>query len=340
MLYYFSEYSYRGNHAGTKARNDVEEILGQMGAKPINANTFELRCDEKEEHIYSNVKNRFDLLGLFLRIQRIKKQTVFIQYPMLAFDFQEKYFREIVKHNKLVLLIHDLHCLRIPNEEKLKKEISLLNIASVLIVHNRFMAQKVKALGVNVPQIYCLEMFDYLCSGPLNQKHCEKKSIAFAGNLGKSEFLPELVQSNPQIEFKFYGFGWNDKWDNKNVKYCGSFKPEIIPEKISAGFGLVWDGNSIVDGAGPLGEYTRINNPHKLSLYLVAGIPVIVWEKAAVAEFVEKYNVGITVERIDDLSTVLDTITEQMYADMKQNAIKIRAKLVCGDFLKGILNQL
>ena len=30
MLYFFSEYNVRGNHAGTKARNDIEKRLGAV----------------------------------------------------------------------------------------------------------------------------------------------------------------------------------------------------------------------------------------------------------------------------------------------------------------------
>lgn len=340
MLYFFSEHSYRGNHAGTKARNDVETILQQTGAMPINSRIYELRSDEREDQIYSNVENRFDLFKLFWDIKKLKNQTVIIQYPMLAFDFQEKYFKEIAKKNHLVLLVHDLHSLRIPDKRNLELEISLLNTASVLIVHNRFMKQKIKELGVNVSQIYCLELFDYLYTGTLKQMCNKNNSVAFAGNLEKSMFFSELIKYNPDIEFKFYGIGWEDELNARNAKYCGNFSPEIIPEKLNASYGLVWDGDSVIDGAGPLGEYTLINNPHKLSLYLAAGMPVIVWKDAAVAELITKYNVGIVVERIDNLGAIFENITDKMYIDMKHNVLEIREKIVCGYFLKHILKQL
>ena len=114
----------------------------------------------------------------------------------------------------------------------------------------------------------------------------------------------------------------------------------MIPEKLRARYGLVWDGDSLRSGSGALGEYTRINNPHKLSLYLAAGIPVIVWREAAVAEVVQKYGVGITLERIDHLEEVLANISEQNYSEMKQNTEKIREKLIKGKYLECILKQL
>ncbi|MDY2938245.1 MAG: hypothetical protein SOT28_08065 [Fusicatenibacter sp.] len=339
-MYYFSEHNERGNHAGTKARNDVETILQKNGAIPVNSNIFILRSDETENHIYSNIQNRFDLIRLFGDLWRIKGKKVLIQYPMLAFDFQKTYFEKIAKHNELVLLVHDLHSLRIPDAQKQKEEIELLNIASAIIVHNRFMEQKIRSMGVLVPKVYDLELFDYLYDGKKNENFDSKNSIAFAGNLSKSVFLSELVEKNPTIEFRFYGVGWNSEYQGQNVHYCGNFKPEVIPEKLSARYGLVWDGDSVMSGSGALGEYTRINNPHKLSLYLAAGIPVIVWREAAVAEVVQKYGVGITLERIDHLEEVLANISEQNYSEMKQNTEKIREKLIKGEYLERILKQL
>ena len=46
---------------------------------------------------------------------------------------------------------------------------------------------------------------------------------------------------------------------------------------------------------------------HKLSLYLAVGLPVIIWEKAAEAEFVLKENVGVTVKSLYELPQRLAT---------------------------------
>ena len=54
----------------------------------------------------------------------------------------------------------------------------------------------------------------------------------------------------------------------------------------------------------------RFNNPHKLSLYVALGLPVIVWREAAIAEFVLKQGIGITVSdllELNDISTKVST---------------------------------
>ena len=78
------------------------------------------------------------------------------------------------------------------------------------------------------------------------------------------------------------------KLRGKNVKYCGQYKPEELPEKLEGGFGLVWDGDDLGACTGVFGEYMKYNNPHKTSLYLASGLPVIIWEKAAMAKYIEK----------------------------------------------------
>lgn len=341
-MYYFSEKNYRGNHAGTKARNDVETIARQCGAVPINAKPFILRSDNKDSHIYSNVTTRFDLARYFFDLWKVRRQFVLVQYPMLAFDFEEDYFKAIAKRNKLVLLVHDIHSLRMPNREKLKREIALLNMADTVIVHNHFMERKLRNLGLTVSSVISLEIFDYLWNGTKPVREImEKSAVCFAGNLEKSRFLPNLLETNPRVKFNLYGSGLNDELlKYGNAKYCGSYSPDEIPEKLEAKYGLVWDGDSVTDCTGVLGEYTKINNPHKLSLYLASGIPVIVWSKAAAAEYVATHGVGITVDRVDKLDKVLSGITNQEYSQMIDKVKEVQSQITAGNKLRNILQQI
>ena len=41
--------------------------------------------------------------------------------------------------------------------------------------------------------------------------------------------------------------------------------------------------------------------PNKLFSYLAAGLPVVAYNAAECAEFIEKHGVGIVIEKIDDL---------------------------------------
>lgn len=337
-MLYFSEINYRGNHAGTKARNDAEEILRQYGARPVNTRSLELR-DTTNSGIRSNIANRLGFIRYFWDLLFVRNETVIIQYPMLAFDIQKDYIQFLSRYNRVVFLIHDIQSLRRENHTGLNQEIEMLNLAFGLIVHNRFMEEKLKEIGITVNHIYHLNCFDYLFSGTPNNGF-SPSGVAFAGNLEKSDFLPTMCNENPTVPFYFFGPGWNSTEGMTNATYCGSFLPDDIPGKLQGTYGLIWDGKTTVDCSGAVGEYTRINNPHKLSLYIAAGIPVIAWCNAAIAEFIQKNQIGVVVERIDNLQHVLSDISDEQYAQMQRNILNLRSRVIQGKFLQAALCQI
>ena len=58
-----------------------------------------------------------------------------------------------------------------------------------------------------------------------------------------------------------------------------------------------------------MGEYLQYNAPHKMSLYIRCGLPIIVWEKAGLAPFVKKNNVGICISSLTELEDILPKIS-------------------------------
>ena len=339
-MLYFSEKNIRGNHAGTKARNDVEKILQNYGCKPLNSKKYILTSDSSDS-IHSNVTNRLMLSRFFLELIKFKNEIVFVQYPMLAFDKETEYLTRIAKSNKLVLLVHDIHGLKRQNQEEITKEIAKLNLASGVIVHNRFMEDKLKKHGLTVPCIYKLDIFDYLYDGEIVSDRKKECGLAFAGNLEKSEFFRSFAEANPDIILHLYGQKFDDSLEEfQNIKYMGNYKPDEIPGKINGKYGLVWDGESITTCSGIFGEYTRYNNPHKLSLYLTAGMPVIVWKDAAIAEFVMNHRVGVCVESLESLEKVINAVSDEEYTMMLNNVTELRKRLLSGDNLKMVLKKI
>jgi glycosyltransferase involved in cell wall biosynthesis len=92
-------------------------------------------------------------------------------------------------------------------------------------------------------------------------------------------------------------------------------------------FGLVWDGDSTTTCSGDFGEYLQYNNPHKTSLYLRCGLPVIIWDKAGLADFIRDNKVGLCIDSLEHLEEALSNVTAQEYADMKSNALQVRNRL-------------
>ena len=187
---------------------------------------------------------------------------------------------------KKIVLIHDINSLRFFPEDTVRQqaEIALLNAYDAAIVHNRRMEQWLKDNGLTIPTV-CLDVFDYIMAdstSPAPQHGGQGSySVCFAGNLTKSLFLPAYAK-DCCTPLYLYGIRPDYTLDG-SLHYRGCFKPEELQDAIREDFGLIWDGSSRASCEGNVGNYMRYNNPHKLSLYLACGIPVIVWRQRASA---------------------------------------------------------
>ena len=74
-------------------------------------------------------------------------------------------------------------------------------------------------------------------------------------------------------------------------------------------------------------------------MYLRAGIPVIIWDKAALADIVKRLDVGICVSSLRNIQEVLAGISPERYARMRANAYKVSAKLAEGGFTLEALSK-
>ena len=116
--------------------------------------------------------------------------------------------------------------------------------------------------------------------------------------------------------------------------YHGFIASDDFIAKAEADFGLVWDGDSFDECTGDWGEYLRINDPHKTSFYLRAGIPVIVWKEAAMAPFIEEENVGIAVDSLSQIESRLKGLSAEDYIKMRKAAMTMSQRLNEGYYIK------
>lgn len=95
---------------------------------------------------------------------------------------------------------------------------------------------------------------------------------------------------------------------------------------------MVWDGSSVSSCVGDWGEYLQYNNPHKTSLYIRCGLPVIIWSKAALAPFVRKHQIGFCIDSLEELETILSHLTLEQYAEMQARVAEVSSQLKSGYF--------
>lgn len=305
----------------SKAREDILFFSDKMGYTPI----YIYRYYDENESDYA-LHSRID--GITAGVAA--EDLVVYQYPSYnGIQFDLRFIMQMHARNiNVCLLIHDVEYLR--GAVNQKTEVALFNQVQSMIIHGEAMKKVLRVAGVETPLIL-KELFDYQYDG--NQQVDVLTQVAnkvtIAGNLSKSPFLKEWALSIPIFA---YGDGISDELP-ENVYYQGSYSPtELVYHLSNESFGLAWD-NDLSQG-GAYGQYTRYNSPHKVSLYLALGMPVIVWADSAIAHIIKKYQIGFTIHSLEEIETRLPSLTQETRINMKQNVLKIRKQLTNGLFTR------
>ena len=255
------------------------------------------------------------------------------------------FFLGFARKRKTIVFIHDIDGLRYSDEKNLKQDVKRLNKIGNVVVHNLKMKEKLQNAGVTT-NMYCLELFDYLCNKQTEEKERmlenNEITVAYAGNLikEKSPFLYQLDPEKLNFRFNLYGVGIEKNLNDKMI-YKGKKDPNELPNNIEGNLGLVWDGN-FDESDADIGfkNYTKYNNPHKLSCYIAAGIPVIVWRNAAVAEFVKKNNIGYVVSNLYEINDLDFSDYEEKIKNVQNMKIQVRNGFYTQRVLEKILDDI
>ena len=314
--------------AGSKAKEDIVRFLTESEFSKI---TFIAP---------KNKLSRVIMGGLYWKrtLKNIEEgSTIIYQYPAYS-RIMGDYFIKEADHKKVkkIMLIHDLDSFRqYKNKPKdIERELKFCNEFDGIVCHNDVMKKWLVENGCTT-KIVSLEIFDYYEDLPIKDTR-DEQSLIFAGNLSKADFISSL-----ECETSVNLYGINPKENYKeNIIYQGAFDPSELGKYLTGKYGLVWDGDSINSCTGMTGEYMRVNNPHKTSLYLTLGIPVIIWEKAALAQFIKENKLGIAVPDLEHIDEYLAQVTEDEYLVFKKNSIKMSQKLRTGFYIKKAIEEL
>ena len=318
--------------AWSKARNDVEEILASEGYQPLEI--FSNLDNRSNMSTIKKIRAHFCMKKIWEEKLSVLKSgdSVFFQFPVVHNSIFLHHILKKLKSKgiKIIALIHDMESIRLISEEKLSflqklrikiEEFEFLKASSYLITPNKHMRKFLEDKNL------LLSVLDY--------------EEAIAGNLSKEKSA--YVYSLPiNLHFELYGVNYIDNKNSqtKNIIYNGSYMADELPFVLNSQFGLVWDGPSIETCEGGYGKYLMYNNPHKVSLYLVSGIPIIIWEKAALANFIVENKIGFTISSLNDINEKLEGLSDEEYRVMKQNTIIFSERLSKGFYLKQIIRNI
>lgn len=302
--------SYSKVSALGKARDDVNRTLSDCGY-----DVEVIRCKQYPVPFLSNLMGLLKNLAMILRHPLGTEYIV--QYPVsskIIFPWVLRLQRLL--GNKVTILIHDIQTVRYGRD--LSPDLRVFRLASRLITHTEAMSSWIHEQGITTPTV-ATQLFDYYTDDNFRPKEDllrRKQEIVFAGYLKKSSFFAPLSAFDfKNLTFNLYGKIDEGFHVSGNVCYKGVFQSNHT-STVEGGWGLVWDGTSIDTCEGDLGQYLRLIASHKLSLYLVMGIPVIVWKESAEADFVVREGLGIAVASLKELPERIAAISDEAYSPM------------------------
>ena len=335
ITYFISEHSGEEIFHGGIGPVDIEKILITDKAIPIR---FPFHFDFSFK---AKLLRTWYLLKMFNKIKA--GAVVIFQHPLYA--RMNRTLVLLMRYKKkvdLICLVADIDGIKDGNRKLLEKEKSFFRKLKYFIVHNSNMNAWLRDFHPGAKTSY-LHWFDFLSTNSALQRS-KSNLIVFAGNLNKSLFLEKLdewLALNPTLNIHLYGPGVTDQMlKSLAVEFKGLHHPYSLPGLLQGSFGLIWDGDGLEGPSGSLGEYMKYITHHKLSLYVLANLPVIVYANAGSAELVKKHNIGFTINSLFEIEQKIIELPEHDYQVMVQNTHSLAKKIKSGTGLRNALEEI
>ena len=330
-------------NAAGKGMNDVYKIASGSGFEIIP-----VKRPGEAVNFFQKVKRKFvsyiNWEKIYNHIER--ESIVLLIWPFnLNYQFRTHTYLKLKKRKKVKFIVLTFDIFEIADGRD-GGFFDMCAIPDILIVHNDDMKQWLIEHGVDEEKMVCIEIFDYLRDD--DKDYClpkfEKSITLAAGDVSPicASYAYEFDRL-PGIKVNIYGKNYDTSLiKSDNVFYCGCVPGEELPDKLTSGFGLVWYCKSLEESENDdqtWARYLKYNNPNRLSLYLSSGLPVVIWNKAATAKLIKKYNLGITVNSPLELPGILENMTEEEYSRMALNVSEIAKKLRKGFFTETAIEK-
>lgn len=311
-------------HAGAKAPDDVRTVCLRMGFTATDLSPLPER-----RYTLSNLRRLAgDATRLVASVASLEPTDIsLVQHPLRG-RLESEVLRLLCARTRSICLVHDLDWLRLPSQER---ERDLIKRFDTIIVHNDRMREVVRDMAPSA-DLVVLGIFDYLTSdGFFEPRHAVRpRRLYVIGNLHplKAGYLYGL----PRLATDLVAYGPNCTQNDlgPGARWAGVLDMQNPAFGQVDGFGLVWDGDSAQHLNGVWGDYLRVNTPHKLSLYILLGMPVIIPSDAAMADFVRSEGIGLCVTNLAEAAEVAACCSEADWAELYSNVLNLRKRLRSG----------
>ncbi|MEO5285122.1 beta-1,6-galactofuranosyltransferase [Limosilactobacillus allomucosae] len=327
----------KGMFAGNKFPRDIIDICNELGFKKVYVHEG-----------YNQKKLFFQYLEDYINLLHIENNSTVIYIDQVTSRLSRKLVYKVLtkKNAKIIPLLEDIDILRRPRRlsQKNRQELECLNLATCIISQNHNMSKFLKNSGVEKPTVE-MNVLDFLTNSTIKDvmSHYSNDVICYGGNLSykQSGFLTKLKsQDIGKLQYYVYGKGEVSNKLPHNVIYKGGFSAEESIEKLKGDWGLVWNGSSVnINDKDANAKYYNFVSPHKFSMYALCGMPVIVYSKSAMAEFVKENECGILINNLSEIPQKISSISKNQYIKYRRNISKVAVHISKGNFTKKAIRK-
>lgn len=287
------------------AQNKVAKIARDLGFYEIGVYFFDTKSDSTSE-----LARRMD--GMIASVSQ--GDVLIAQFPTWnSVEYDDALMTRLCFYgNKVIIFVHDIIPLMFPsNRYLLPKVIATLNRAALLILPSQAMYNLLVSEGLTVQNYLIQELWDYETEIPVQYPRYQNL-IHFPGNPSR---FPFVLDWNYGVKLHLYS---NDIILENNHLRKFSWRPteQLIMEMSQGGFGLIWHLDDDL-------EYMSIYCPYKLSIFIAAGIPVIVRRGIANQAELEEKGVIIVVDSLEEAAAIVTHMSSELYDSYCQNVRKL-----------------
>lgn len=304
MKVFITQLCGHANTIGALVQETVSTAAQQVGILPMSLFYFDASGEPVAE-----LNSRLDGIIGGLSIG----DTMILQTPTGMTDNYEK-----VMFDKLTSLRQQMNIKLIAVVESLitQKDINLINLyqqCDALVVPSRVFAEYLQTLGIDSPKFIFLDFYDFAPTLDFEQ---EPKFTARLNYINDQASLSDKLKkiNLPISVFQNQGFA-----DQDQLHYAGSFNDDLLLNHINenGGWGLIWAGDEKQE------QFLKLASPLAFSIFISAGLPVVTKRQYRIASLVEKKQLGLVVDNLDEAIQKVKTLPQDKYQNFAKNAAKV-----------------
>lgn len=276
-----------------------------------------------------------------------KDSIIFLHYPC---NYLDPITIEILKstkedrQNKIVTLVHQLNIFSY--DLNLYNDVEFLNGSDYVFVHTNDMGRFLKKNGLKSETIP-INGFDYYVEGELKERkdreETDKYSVDYICDTRSDE---DYILSNfNRMRMKNYYVNYysakrgtgGELAPITDIRYLGKVDYKNVYKELSGDFGIVYPMcNTKLSDEKSLKLFTSVEE----TIYILNGMPLIVFSDNPNASFIKKEGIGIVVNSLKDIDESLGRLSNRRYNEMRRKVNRIRDKYSRGFYIKRAMENL